>query len=590
MIQSDSDRLRIGQFSAYYGDRHSAITELIESDCEVLTGDYLAELTMLVLRKNQLRGGAGYAEGFLRQVKDNLAAIAGRGIKLITNAGGLEPEACAEALRELCREVGVNLKIATVTGDNILERLDVISDDGVEFEHIDTGEVLDVNAQPILTANAYLGAWPIVEALKMGADIVICPRVTDAALVIGAAAWRFDWKHDDFDELAGALLAGHVIECGCQATGGNYSKFDESDDLGLPGMPIAEIFADGSSVITKSTGSGGVVDIGTVTAQLLYEVGGPYYFNPDVVADIRSLQLSMEGTDRVRVSRARGIRPTQQLKLSMAYEGGYRNQVTIGLTGGRIEAKEAWLRRQVANTVGRPSDFEGFRWTRIGPVSSEGGSYDESTALIVISAKDKDRDRVSRSNFSDRITQLGTSSIPGFYTFTPPAKERLVGVQWPSLIPKSIVRAQVALDGQGAADVPWPDFGVVHHEQPTDYAGDSKDWSGEPHKTLRLDKLIGTRSGDKAGMANVGVWAQSVEAFDWLESYLTVEQFKRLVPEAGKLRVLRYVIPNLHALNFLVHGWLEEGVASSTRVDAQAKGLGEFLGAQLAPIPLSILG
>ncbi|OUS92119.1 acyclic terpene utilization AtuA family protein [Rhodococcus sp. NCIMB 12038] len=582
--------LRIGQFSAYYGDRDSAMAELIDSDCQVLTGDYLAELTMLVLRKNQLRGGVGYAEGFIDQVKSNLSSIAERKIKLITNAGGLEPEACAAKLRVVCAQLGVDLRIASITGDDQLHHLDNLREHGARFQHIDTGEELDVDSRPILTANAYLGAWPIVEALERGADIVICPRVTDAALVIGASAWHFGWKVDDLDQLAGSLVAGHIIECGCQATGGNYSNFDEFDDLGLPGMPIAEINGDGSCTITKSANSGGVVDVGTVTAQLLYEVGSPLYHNPDVIADLSTVTLTNEGPNRVRVDATRGLAPTDQLKLSLAFEGGYRNQVTVGLTGGRIEAKEAWLRRQVASEVGDPESFDGFRWTRIGPTTTEGGSYDESTALVVISAKDRDRKRVSRANFSDSITQLGTSSIPGFYTFTPPARERLIGVQWPSLIPKGSVTASVSIDGQDPIEIPWHSFAsgpAFATEGARSFS--VRDWSSEASEFARLDELLGTRSGDKAGLANVGVWARSEESFDWLASFLTVERFKDLVPDARELRVVRHALPNLNALNFMVHGWLEEGVASCTRVDAQAKGLGEYLGSQKVAIPRALL-
>ncbi|GAA0965663.1 DUF1446 domain-containing protein [Acrocarpospora macrocephala] len=589
MTSRDQNALRVGQFSAYYGDRHTAVQELIASDCEVLTGDYLAELTMLVLRKNQMRGGVGYAEGFLHQVRDNLADIKARGIKLVTNAGGLEPEACATRLRELTAELGIDLDIIAVSGDNQIDSLTELREAGATFANIDTGEILDIDKQPVLTANAYLGAWPIVAALRQGADIVICPRVTDAALVIGAAAWKFDWAADDWDALAGALVAGHVIECGCQATGGNYANFDDFADLGLPGMPIAEIRADGSAVITKSHGSGGVVDIGTVTAQLLYEVGSRYYHNPDVIADLASTELERVGPDRVLVKATKGLPPTAQLKLSLAYEGGYRNQVTIGLTGGRIEQKEAWLRQQVTAAVGAPESFDGFRWTRIGPVTPTAGSYDESTAFIVINAKDKDRGRVSRVNFSDRITQLGTSSIPGFYTFTPPAKERLFGVQWPTLIPKAVVEQAIVLADGTRIGVPWPASGTELPPPDTEPVDDTPVVVAGPVVSTRLDAFIGTRSGDKAGLANLGVWAETDDAFEWLRAFLTVDKLKELLTEARDLTVHRHVFPKLRAMNFLVHGWLEEGVASSTRVDAQAKGLGEFLGSMTVEAPARLV-
>lgn len=589
MTEPGTTPLRIGQFSAYYGDRKNAMAELIAEGVDVLTGDYLAELTMLVLKKNQMRGGVGYASGFVDQLAEHLDDIAAQGIKVITNAGGLDSVACAAEVERLCQEQDLDLKVAAITGDDILDELERLIQDGQSFGHLNTGKPLDLGGATVLTANAYLGAWPIVAALSAGADIVICPRVTDASLPMAAAAWNFRWRRDAWDELAGALWAGHAIECGGQVTGGNFALFHRHGDLGLPGMPIAEISANGDSVITKPAGTGGLVDVDTVTAQLLYEVGGPRYDNPDVVGDLSSVSLSQVGPDRVLISGAKGFAPTPSTKLSLCYEGGYRNSATIGITGGHVAEKIAWLKREVANSVGAPESFDRFRWSVIGPQDAHAGSFEESTTWAIATARDASREKVSRARFADRITQLGVSNIPGYYTATPPQRERLVGIQWPCLVSKASVTARVQHDGTETT-VEWGPLTVTDTFTP---AYDSQEAHPETDAddvvTVELGDLIGTRSGDKGGMANLGAWTHSDEQFAWLAGYLTVDRLKALLPELTELNVERHLLPNLRGMNFLLHDYLEMGVASCTRIDAQAKGVGEYLGSRKVPVPRHLL-
>jgi hypothetical protein len=581
--------LRIGQFSAYYGDRLDAMAELIAEGVDVLTGDYLAELTMLVLKKNQMRGGVGYAAGFVEQVGDHLEEIARRGIKVVTNAGGLDALACAAEVERLCQERGLDLSVAAITGDDIHDDLDRLLGEGQSFGHLTTGKPLELGDSTVLTANAYLGAWPIVEALTAGADIVICPRVTDASLVIAPAAWHHGWSPTDYDQLAGALWAGHAIECGGQVTGGNFALFHRHGDLGLPGMPIAEVAANGDSVITKSAGTGGLVDVDTVTAQLLYEVGGPRYDNPDVIGDLSSISVTQEGPDRVLISGARGCAPTASTKLSLCYEGGYRNTATVGVTGSHVEEKIAWLQREVARAVGAPESFDQFRWSVIGPHDVSSGSFEDATAWVIATARDRRREKVGRAAFSDRITQLGVSNIPGFYTANPPQRERLVGIQWPCLVEKGSVTARVHVGGSERT-VPWGPldatgrFVPAHDSQahhPEDVDPDAVD--------AELGAVIGTRSGDKGGMANLGAWTHTDAQYRWLAGFLTVDRIKALLPELAELDVERHLLPNLRGMNFLLHDYLEMGVASCTRIDAQAKGVGEYLGSRVVSVPRQVL-
>ena len=582
------ETLTIGQFTGWHGDRADGMAELLRSGVQVLTGDYLAELTMLVLQKNQARGGVGYVEAFVAVLGQHLDEIARRGVKVVTNAGGLDAPGLAAAIRELCAERGVDLSVAAIVGDDMRKVL--ASSPDLELINIDTGVALDLSEHRVLTANAYLGAWPIVEALQQGADIIICPRTTDASLVVGAAAWHFGWKPQQLDELAGAVVAGHVIECGAQATGGNFAFFAESSDLGLPGMPIAEIDATGAAIITKSVGSGGLVTTDTVLAQLFYEVGGHAYQNPDVVTDLTSIEVHQVAENRVKLSGTKGFAPTSTAKLSLTFEGGYRNTMTIGLTGAGLAEKREWIRRQVEQAIGGPDSFDECRWSQIGPADPH-GTFEEATAWLVLTVRDRDRAKVGRARFSSRVVSIATSSVPGFYLTSPPQSERLFGVQWPSLVAKDRVDAVVVLESGERIPVSWPDefsddtdYSVAEKER----AMTSADTGGSTTQAI-LGSIIGTRSGDKAGSANLGAWARDDETYAWLSSYLTVDRLHRLMPELSGLRVERHLFSNLRGINFLIYQYLGDGVSACTRIDPQGKGLGEYLSSRVVDIPTVLL-
>lgn len=590
---TDSRPVRIGNFSGFYGDRLDSISELLDAGVDYLTGDYLAELTMLILRKNQLAGRPAYAAGFLGQLKPVLTRIAEDRVKLVCNAGGLDPVGCADAVRALCTELGVSLRVAAITGDDLLADLPALLDaDESLLRNLDTKAALPVSADRVLAANAYLGAWPIVRALELGADIVICPRVTDASLVIGPAAHHHGWQPSDVDRLAGALWAGHAIECGGQVTGGNYSFFYEHPPLGIPPMPIAEIADDGTSVITRSRSDSGCVTVDTVKAQLLYEVSGPMYHNPDVVGDLRTVQVEQVGPDSVRLFGATGYAPTETAKLSVCFDGGFRNSITIGITGRRVEEKLAWLGQQIDAVLPAVDDLESYRWTVIGPADTGRGTIAEATAWLVINARSRAAGPVGRRAFTGAITQLGVSSIPGCYFAGPPQSEKSAAVQWPCLVEKNRVRASVHLDGVEES-VGWPTITAAGvPEQPATEQLSADQLPPNPDERLvevYLGDHFGTRSGDKAGLANIGVWARSAEAYDWLRSHLTVDRFSALMPEFGEFRVDRHEVPGVLGLNFVVHGWLEDGAAASTNIDNQAKGLGEFVGSRTVLVPARLV-
>src|SRR5690606_28358513 len=416
--------LRIANCSGFYGDRLSAAREMVEGGpIDVLTGDWLAELTMLILAGNRLKGRPGYAPTFLRQLEDVLGTCLERGIRIVSNAGGLDPAGCADAVRELAGRLGLSPRVAHVSGDDLTGReLDLVN--------ADTGERL--TAAP-LTANAYLGGRPIAAALAAGADVVVTGRVTDAALVTGPGIWRYGWTPDDLDPLAGSVVAGHVIECGCQATGGNYAFFQDVPDLAHCGFPIAELHADGSSVLTKHPGTGGLVSVGTVTAQLLYEIAGPCYPGPDVVARFDTISLAPDGPDRVRISGVRGEPPPDTLKVAVNYLAGYRNTMTLVLTGLDIEEKARVAEEAIWARVPKDSFDE------VDVTLTEHG-------LLRITVMDADRERAGRA-FSSAVVETGLANYPGFYGLTPPGPASPYGVYWPVLVPTSEVRPEVYVDG-----------------------------------------------------------------------------------------------------------------------------------------------
>ena len=415
---------------------------------DVLTGDYLAELTMLILWKAQQKDpSAGYARTVLTQLEHVLGTCLDRGIKIVNNAGGLNPAGLAREFAALAGRLGLHPEIAYVTGDDLLPRLDSLVAGGQALAHLDTGQPLAGAGGKPVTANAYLGGWGITEALAAGADIVVCPRVTDASLVTGPAAWWHGWRRDDFDPLAGAVVAGHVIECGPQATGGNYSFLDEIRDRRYPGFPIAEVAADGSSVITKHPGTGGLVSPGTVTAQLLYEIAEPGYANPDVVAHFDTIRLEQDGPDRVRISGTRGSPPPATAKVAINFLGGYRNTMTLVLTGLDIEEKAAWAEQELFAILGGRDQFADVDVRLLRFDRPDAPTNEQATAHLRITVKDPDPRKVGR-RFSNATMELALGGYAGFHTTTPPAPESAYGVYWPALVPAGEVpHAAVLPDG-----------------------------------------------------------------------------------------------------------------------------------------------
>jgi hypothetical protein len=557
--------LRIGNASGFYGDRFSAWRELLDGDSndgdgglDVITGDYLAELTMLILGRDRAKDPTtGYAKTFVRQMEQSLGTALERGVKIVSNAGGVNPAGLADAIGRL----GLPAKIGVVTGDDVTGRF-----------------------PGALTANAYLGAFGIAECLRAGADIVVTGRVTDASLVVGPAIAHFGWTPGDLDALAGATVAGHVIECGAQATGGNFAFFTELPDGGRrPGFPIAELRADGSAVITKHPGTGGAVTPETVTAQLLYEIGAPEYLGPDVVAHFDTVSVTADGPDRVLISGAKGSPPPESLKVGVSTLAGHRNAMTFVLCGLDIEAKAALVRAQLVDAIGK----DGLTWTLARTDHPDADTEEAASALLHVHIQDPDPRRAGRA-FSQAAVELALASYPGCTLTGPPGDAMPVGVFTAESVPQASVAHTAVLPSGDRLAIPAPGttsgkLSPGRHMETTT--------SGKLCQSRRvpLGTIVGARSGDKGGDANLGVWARTEPAFDWLRGFLTVDRLRQLLPETGPLRVDRYELPNLRALNFVVYGLLGRGVAASTRFDPQAKALGEWLRSRLVEVPEELL-
>jgi Acyclic terpene utilisation family protein AtuA len=553
---------RIGNCSGFYGDRFAAMREMLTGGpLDVLTGDYLAELTMLILGRQRMKDPAGgYARTFLHQLEECLGLAMDRGVRIVSNAGGLNPAGLAAEITALADRLGLAVRVAHVDGDDLLPRAGELGLDGA------------------LTANAYLGGWGIAECLRAGADVVVTGRVTDASLVVGPAAAHYGWARDDYDRLAGATVAGHVIECGAQATGGNYAFFTELPDATHLGFPIAEIDADGSSVITKHPGTGGAVTVETVTAQLLYEIAGPRYLGPDVTSRFDTISLAADGTDRVRISGVLGESPPDTLKVCLNTLAGFRNSATFVLCGLDIEAKAALARRQLAAEIGA----DGITWTLARTDHADADTEETASALLHATIRTPDAKRAK--GFSRACVELALASYPGFTLTAPPADGTPVGVYRPEFVPADEVAHVAVLPSGDRVAIP-PQSGDVTHQ--LDFAA-PEPLSG-PTRRVPLGTVLGARSGDKGGDANLGVWARSDDGYRWLATELTIELLRGLLPEAKELEIERHPLPNLRAVNFVLHGLLGQGVSASIRFDPQAKALGEWLRSRIVDVPEVLL-
>ncbi len=456
----NKDKVLIANGQGFWGDSILGPVRLCnEGPLDYLTLDYLAEVSMSIMQKLYDRDPkSGFAQDFVRLCKRILPTCQEKGIRIISNAGGVNPEGCREAIFEVIRELGLSgIKVAVVTGDDLTADLPELIKQGHELKNLDTGEPLDSMLDKVKTANVYVGAGPIVEALSKGADIVITGRVTDPAMVLGPLAYEFDWSMEDMDLLASATIAGHIVECGTQCTGGNYTHWRDVPDMARMGYPIIEAAPDGSFVVTKHDGTGGLVNVETVSSQLIYEMGDPdNYISADCVADFTSVRLKQDGANRVKVSGAKGKPPTDSLKVSIAYDGGYKvlGQLTIAgpdaVDKANLCAKIVFERAAMDGiTFPEEDKFVELLGNNVCHAGILSPPEQPGEIVLRIGARSDDRSKLNR--FAMEIVPLVTSGPPGVtgYAGGRPKATEILGY-WPTLIPRELVQCSVDVSEAGS--------------------------------------------------------------------------------------------------------------------------------------------
>jgi len=606
------DLIRIANAGGYWGDDPHALRRQVEGPLplDTISIDYLAEVTMSILQKQKLKDpGAGYARDFVTQIEPLLERILERRIRIITNAGGVNPMACAEALAAVARAKGLTLRLAVITGDDIAPRLGDLRARGVDLRNLETGESFAPYADRGLSANAYFGALPVVEALQGEPDIVISGRVTDTGITLAPMIHAFGWAATDYARLAHGIVAGHIIECGAQATGGNFTDWKKVPSFVDVGFPIVECSPDGSFVVTKQPGSGGLVTAQTVREQLLYEMGDPQrYLTPDVIADFSSIQLQSVGPDRVRVSGVRGHAPTDLLKVSVAYADGYKASGSLIISGPDARAKaevfaQVFWERCAAELrkAGLPA-LEHTATEFIGDDATHRGLTPEHlTTEVLLRLSARSTERKPLDVYRKLLPSMILSGPAGVaVTGGAPAISKVVS-NWSALMPQEHALPVVTVleergtgrlehvsqagplhwpvtKGGGGSDTPVADAHVTHA-----VAGDA---------TIRvpLMRLAHARSGDKGDTANIGLIGRSPECYAWLRDHVTAERVKTWFASVCHGQVVRYAVPNLWALNFLLEGSLGGGGTRSLFIDAQGKTLSQALLRCEVEVPEALLG
>ena len=574
--------IRIGGASGFWGDSDVAVPQLLSEDLDYIVFDYLAEITMSILARQRAADPAmGYAKDFVTAaLAPNIEAIAERGVKIVSNAGGVNPEGCAEAIRELLREKGLDLKVSVVTGDDLMGQLDRVATD-----EMFTGESFPPLGK-VASANAYLGAFPIAEALAGGADIVVTGRCVDSAVTLGPLIHEFGWGADDLDLLAQGSLAGHINECGTQVTGGNFTDWREQDFADI-GYPIVECEKDGSFVTTKVADTGGRVSRATVGEQLLYEIGDPAaYYLPDVVCDFSDVVLEEVGPNRVRVSGARGAGVPSHYKASVTWADGYKLSALFFMVGEDAGEKvrvfsEAALertRRKLERTNLGP--FTEVHIEVMGGESHYGAFAESASRELTFKIAVKHPEAKACHTLLKEATGLALSAPPGLALYTggrPRAQE--VTRLFNALVPKGTVEPQV--DGEAVRIAAGGDVEVVRPPAPPAP-------EGEATASVPLHRLAWVRSGDKGDKSNIGVMAREAEYLPWIWAALSPEVVAERFAHFGPRSVERFHVPGLHAINLLLHDVLGGGGMASLRNDSQGKAYGQILSAMPIAVPAEI--
>jgi Acyclic terpene utilisation family protein AtuA len=590
-----SDKIvRIGGASGAWGDSPTAIPQLLGADVDYLMMDYLAEVTMSLLARARMKDpDAGFPPDFVAYLKPSLGEIARRDIRVVSNAGGVNPAACARALAAACAEHGITRRVAVVTGDDVLPMIDTLR--AHDVRDAATGAPLPPR---LLTANAYLGALPIAAALDQGADIVVTGRCADSALALGILMHAFGWKPDDYDRLAAGSLIGHVLECGPQATGGTYTDWEQVPDWHNIGYPIAECRPDGSFVLGKPAGTGGLIAPGVVAEQILYEVGDPSaYLLPDVAADFSRVQLTPAGPARVEIKGARGRPPTSQYKVSATYQDGWRAVATVSIVGPDAARKaertaEALIAR--ARGLFARTNLGDFSVTHVEALGAE-ASYGEksrarATREVLLRLVVEHPSREALELFARELGSIGLSCAPGTTgIFGGRPRPTPVVRLFTLFVEKSALAApQVQIDDTPGREVAIPLAGGYQPDAAGPTPSPVTEDPREDEVEVPLLRLALARSGDKGNSSNIAIIARKPDYVPLLRRVLTPERMAAHFAGLVHGPVQRFEAPGLNAFNFLLEEALGGGGMASRRIDPQGKAYGQMALEMMIPVPRAV--
>ncbi len=606
-MSNESKTLRIGNAGGYWGDDPGALRrQLTGGHLDYISMDFLAEITMSIMRKQKSRDASlGYARDFPPMIADVLGLAMAQKTRIVANAGGVNPLGCAEVVAQVCQKIGLNPRIAVVHGDDILDVLPDFRQRGISFQNMDDGRDFSAVADKICAANIYFGAAPIVQALQWQPDIVITGRVTDTGITLAPMIYEFGWSLDDWDRLAAGIVAGHLMECGAQATGGNFTDWHKITSFQNIGFPVVEMQASGEFVLTKHPGTGGLVSVDTAREQIFYEMGNPFaYISPDVVADFSTIQLAADGNDRVRVRGVKGYEPTPFYKVSMAYSDGFKCSDSIMVSGPNARAKAEvfsdlfWNRCADLDLSETNTEYLGWN-----SCHQSLRTQDEANEIVLrLAARAEAQEPLQK--MAKLVPALILSGPPGVCVRGGVAKPQEVISYWPALFPKKQAHPKLALFengkvtqerddhstlvGQFAPTNPTSASEVCHQASRTLTAtiGERRSKSA---KRLPLSTICLARSGDKGDMCNIGVIARSEAAFEFLDQFLRAETVKNWFQELCLGSVTRYRVAGLHGHNFLLERALGGGGTKTLRTDAQGKTFAQALLAQEIEIPAAVL-
>lgn len=595
-------KLRIGNAGGFWGDDPFALKRQVEKGhLDYISIDFLAEITMSIMQKQYSADPTkGYAYDIVTMLKDVLPQLLKNKTKLITNAGGINPKSCAKAIQDMAQSLGLNPKIAVVYGDNILGDVDALEKNGANFSNMETGEKFSPIRNQLEAANVYFGAMPVVEALRRwNPDIIITGRVTDTGITLAPMIYEFGWSQEDWNKLASGIIAGHLIECGTQVSGGNFSDWEKVKSYDEMGFPYVEVSPDGTFVITKHDKTGGLVSVDTVREQLFYEMGDPHsYITPDLVADFTSVQLKQVDNNKVQISGVKGFEPTPFYKVSMAYKDGFKCSGSILISGPEAKKKAEtfnsifWKRCDKSSFLETHTEYIGWNSCH----RSLGHQDDGNEVLLRLNVRSSSE--ADLKTFRKMISSLILSGPPGVTVLNDSiGKVHSVVSYWPALIPKNLVHARIAC---GDEDILLENPAVGHYspKSSSDQTAKSANQSlvecfresekGEG-EFVRFYEICLARSGDKGDTVNIGVIARSPKAYEFLKGYLTAQKVKNLFQEFCGGQVTRYTLDGLLGLNFLLEKSLGGGGSRSLRADSQGKTFSQALLRQKVLVPISIL-